>query len=152
MKPVYKDEVFLLGWSETHNGGAKVTFLLPDSSALEPFKLMTVAKGKTAGQRLACVLVEIGDDEQPAVEQPAKTEEKKTRVHSKWLAMRLKEAEFRAFLQIHYEVQINNEAEADQFVKQLLGIQSKTEIDDVPAVYHRFIATIMEDWKAWNEL
>lgn len=68
MTPVFQDEVQLAGWSETHNGGAKVTFWLPDGMSLEPFRKMTVAKGKTAGQRLACVLVEIGDDEQPVQE------------------------------------------------------------------------------------
>lgn len=55
----------LAGWSETHNGGAKVTFWLQDEEDLAAFKAMTVAKGKTAGQRLAIVAVEIGDDEQP---------------------------------------------------------------------------------------
>jgi len=61
----FQGEVMLAGWSETHNGGAKVTFWLQDSDDLEAFKTMTVAKGKTAGQRLALVAVEIGDDEQP---------------------------------------------------------------------------------------
>src|SRR5690606_4263257 len=38
-------------------------------SDLDPFKSMTVAKGKTAGHRLAVVIVEIGDDEQPVQRQ-----------------------------------------------------------------------------------
>lgn len=63
--PVFQDELMLAGWSETHTGGAKVTFWLPDASALDAFRTMTVKKGNTAGQRFACVLVEIGDDEQP---------------------------------------------------------------------------------------
>ena len=66
MKATFNQEVMLAGWSETHNGGAKVTFWLADSSSLEAFKAMTVAKGKTAGQRLAMCLVEIADDEQAA--------------------------------------------------------------------------------------
>jgi hypothetical protein len=61
----FQGEVMLAGWSETHNGGAKVTFWLADEGDLAAFKSMTVAKGKTAGQRLAIVAVEIGDDEQP---------------------------------------------------------------------------------------
>lgn len=65
MKPAFNEEVMLAGWSETHNGGAKVTFWLADSESLEAFKAMTVAKGKTAGQRLAMCLVEIDDNEQP---------------------------------------------------------------------------------------
>lgn len=61
----FQGEVMLAGWSQTHNGGAKVTFWLSDEDDLDAFKAMTVAKGKTAGQRLALVAVEIGDDEQP---------------------------------------------------------------------------------------
>jgi hypothetical protein len=55
----------LLNWSVTANGGAKLVLQLPDEEALEPFKAMTLAKGKHAGQRLAAVFVEIGDDEKP---------------------------------------------------------------------------------------
>lgn len=71
IQPSFQGEVMLAGWSETHNGGAKVTFWLQDSDDLEAFKRMTVAKGKTAGQRLALVAVEIGEDEQP-VQRPDK--------------------------------------------------------------------------------
>lgn len=69
IQPSFQGEVMLAGWSETHNGGAKVTFWLQDSDDLEAFKRMTVAKGKTAGQRLALVAVEIGGDEQPVQRQ-----------------------------------------------------------------------------------
>jgi hypothetical protein len=62
---VYKGELMLAGWSESHNGGAKVTFFLPDADALEAFRNLTVAKGKRAGHRMMAVLVEIGDGEQP---------------------------------------------------------------------------------------
>jgi hypothetical protein len=65
MTPTFQGEVMLAGWQESHNGGAKVTFWLPDATDLEAFRSMTVKKGNTAGQRLACVLVEIGDEEQP---------------------------------------------------------------------------------------
>lgn len=69
----FKGEVMLAGWSESHTGGAKVTFFLQDSDALEPFRNMTVAKGKIAGQRLMMVLVQVGDDEQPVpVQKPGK--------------------------------------------------------------------------------
>ena len=55
----------LAGWQETHNGGAKVIFWLPDASDLEVFRGLTVRKGNTAGQRFMAVLVEVGDDERP---------------------------------------------------------------------------------------
>lgn len=74
VQPTFQGEVQLAGWSESHNSGCKVTFWLADPSDLEAFRAMTVRKGNTAGQRLACVLVEIGDDEQPvqAAQEPPK--------------------------------------------------------------------------------
>jgi len=65
MKPTFQNEVQLAGWSESHNSGAKVTFWLPTSEDLEPFRGLTSRKGNTAGHRFAMVLVEIGDDDQP---------------------------------------------------------------------------------------
>lgn len=62
---MFHAEVQLAGWSESHNGGCKVTFWLAQPSDLDAFRAMTVRKGNTAGQRLACALVEIGDDELP---------------------------------------------------------------------------------------
>lgn len=51
-------DVMLLGWSETHSGGAKITLQLADVAQLEPFKRMTLKKGKIAGQLLTAVFVE----------------------------------------------------------------------------------------------
>jgi hypothetical protein len=59
----YLGEAQLLGWSESHNSGAKMTLALPDPSDLNAFRLMTVRKGKHAGQLLACLIVEMQDDE-----------------------------------------------------------------------------------------
>ena len=73
--PMFHSEVQLAGWSESHNGGCKVTFWLAQPSDLDAFRAMTVRKGNTAGQRLACALVEIGDDEQP-VQAPAAMQQK----------------------------------------------------------------------------
>jgi len=58
-------EMMLAGWTDSHSGGAKVTFWLPDADALESFKEMTARKGNTAGQRFMAVLVMLGDDETP---------------------------------------------------------------------------------------
>jgi hypothetical protein len=71
MKPTFSGEMQLAGWSESHNGGCKVTFWLADPSDLEPFRAMTVRKGNQAGQRLMAALVEVGDDERP-VQEPEK--------------------------------------------------------------------------------
>ena len=65
--PSFTGEVMLAGWSETHTGGAKIVFWLPDADSLNAFRAMTVRKGNVAGQRFMAVLVEIGDDELPVV-------------------------------------------------------------------------------------
>jgi len=65
IKPSFQGEIMLAGWQESHTAGAKITFWLPDSAALEPFKGMTAKKGNTAGQRFMAVLIEVGDDDQP---------------------------------------------------------------------------------------
>lgn len=69
--PLFHGEVQLCSWSETHNGGAKVVLWLADAADLDAFRALTVRKGNTAGQRFACVLVEISDDELPVQEPPA---------------------------------------------------------------------------------
>lgn len=63
--PTFQGGVMLAGWSESHNGGAKVSFWLEGPEDLDAFRSLTTAKGKTAGQRFAMVLVEIDDDETP---------------------------------------------------------------------------------------
>jgi len=72
-------EVMLLRWAETSNGGATIVLQLADVSDLEPFKCMTLAKGKQAGQRLQAVFVEIGEDEQPKVSATVLVSEAPTR-------------------------------------------------------------------------
>jgi hypothetical protein len=57
-------ELWLLGWSESHSGGCKVTFQVSEDD-LEYFKNATIRKGKHAGQRYAAVLVQLNDDETP---------------------------------------------------------------------------------------
>ena len=62
----FQGELMLAGWKDTHNGGATVTFWLPDPAELEVFRGMTAKKGNVAGQRFMAVLAEIGDDEKAA--------------------------------------------------------------------------------------
>ena len=63
-------DVMLLGWSETHNGGAKITLQLADIAQLEPFKKMTLKKGKVAGQLMTAVFVEVDGNGQPVPPEP----------------------------------------------------------------------------------
>lgn len=62
---IFRGEVQLLGWSDTHNGGAKLVLQLSDPADLEPFKHLTAKHGKIAGQILGAVIVKMGGAEQP---------------------------------------------------------------------------------------
>ena len=132
MIPVFQDEVMLAGWSESHNGGAKVTFWLSDPSALESFRAMTVAKGKTAGQRLACVLVEIGDDEkpvEPAIKESLTTEKPKGGALARLAGQWCNTPVFWDFLVWKYEYTVSNEPDAARTVYELCDIKSRAELD-----------------------
>lgn len=68
---LFSGEMQLCRWSESSTNGATVTMWVhPDD--LDSFKALRARSGKHAGQRLACVLVELGDDE-AVVEQPEAT-------------------------------------------------------------------------------
>ena len=63
--PTFSGETQLMGWGESDIQGPWIKLRLIDADALLPFRGMTKARGDKAGQRLACVLVEIGEDEVP---------------------------------------------------------------------------------------
>lgn len=66
----YKDEFLLLRWSDNSRDGMTVTFQIPGEYAEHPFKFS--ATGKKTGKRYAAVLVEIGDDEKPVIQEKSK--------------------------------------------------------------------------------
>lgn len=141
MKPAFSDEVMLAGWKESHNSGATVTFWLVDSDQLAAFKAMTVKKGNTAGQRLAMVLVEIGDDEQPIA--PPEPKEKTGPLCL--LAVRwCQERSFQLWLAEHFSEHPGgtDELNAGIRLKCVLGIESRKELDHNPEAadkFHRLI-------------
>lgn len=124
----FQGEVMLAGWSQTHNGGAKVTFWLADDTDLEAFKAMTVAKGKTAGQRLALVAVEIGDDERPKA-QP----EQKGGELAKLAGMFCQQPEFWEFAGY-----AQNPEGAKDWILSICGIQSRRQLDHDPVAAQTF--------------
>jgi len=67
-------EVQLLAWSETSQGGARITLQLADAEDLSFFQALTMKKGRgkeaIAGQRLMAGFAEIGDDEKPVKHEP----------------------------------------------------------------------------------
>ena len=138
MTPTFSDEVQLAGWSESHTGGAKVTFWLQSSEALDAFRDLTARKGNTAGHRFACVLVEIGEDEQP-VQQPRKDTRGplckeacdlcENAVFQKWVATVGGNAKATAQC-------------AKEVILSVCGIESRKELDTNPAAAEKFIKVI----------
>lgn len=146
MKPTFQGEIQLLGWSESHNSGAKVTFQLADPDDLEPFKLMTVAKGKQAGQRLMCVLVEIGEDEQP---KPVQAEEKpKGGPLSRDAAMICNTPEFQAYA--GFKGYSQKAEGAANLIHTYCRIASRAELDHSARAAAKFSELMgrFREWKA----
>jgi hypothetical protein len=149
VKTNYAGEMQLAGWSESHNGGCKVTFWLQSPEDLEAFRALTVRKGNTAGHRFMAALVEIGDDERP-VEPVLDTPRPKPGPlcmeaidlcknpgFHKWLA---KYHDFDYWL---HEMPERSAAEiAGDCIREICEVQSRKEFDNEPDAAYRFITRI----------
>ncbi len=145
----FQGEVMLAGWSQTHNGGAKVTFWLSDEDDLDAFKAMTVAKGKTAGQRLALVAVEIGDDEQPvsphAPVVSTQAEKPKGGELARLAGQLCQNPDYLAFIGMESE-----EVAADH-IRAVCEVGSRADLDHDPeaaARFHQHVRLPFVYWKA----
>lgn len=156
MTPTFQDEVQLAGWSETHNGGAKVTFWLSDSTALEAFKRMTVLKGKTAGQRLACVLIEIGDDEKPVsqiegtLESPSIAASTEKLTGLALLAVQwCNDAGFRDWFLEGYDAEAKTALRAKMNMLEMCGITSRKELSHNEDAIRIFDSSIRQPYMVY---
>ncbi|MFM9932872.1 hypothetical protein [Achromobacter xylosoxidans] len=144
----FQGEVQLLGWSESHSTGAKIVLQLADADDLEAFKLMTVAKGKVAGQRLAIVAVEIGDDEQPkpVMGNPMTAPPDKTKGEKlSWLAVQFcKNPHFWDF------AGVSGEVTAREWILRMSGcVNSRSELDsneDAALLFHTNVRKPFRNW------
>lgn len=153
---VFKGEVQLAGWSESHNGGAKVTFFLSSPEELDAFRNLTVAKGKQAGHRLMLVAVEIGDDERP-VNQADKRGGSLTKLAAMfcgqeqfWQWVRLTDptgwarAEALAMTQNPIEL-------CAEWVRLKCGVESRSDLDKNPAAAKLFHEHVRKPYAAHLE-
>lgn len=143
MKPTFSGEAMLAGWSESHNGGAKITFWLSDPSDLDAFRGMTIAKGKTAGQRLAMVLVEIAEDETvkesaPAIEKPKGGE------LAKLAGILCSDPKFCEWLDVP------DEEGAAAAIRATCGVASRADLDHNPKAAALFHERIRKPWAEVN--
>ena len=146
IEPVFSAEVQLAGWSQTHNGGIKIVLWLSDDSELEVFRAMTCRKGGTAGQRLMCVMVEIGDDELP------KSQGKPHTPLFTSAIMLCKDARFQEFVfSVGASVQDGSGPEevAAVHIKEFCGVESRKKLDSDPEAAAMFsrLMSLYRDWR-----
>jgi hypothetical protein len=153
--PTFAGEVMLAGWSETHNGGAKVTFFLPDASDLDAFRRLTVAKGKVAGHRFMVALQEIDDNEMP---KPA-PDPVKGGALAKLAGVLCSDPVFRAWL---FDTRITcaqdesllfekDERGAAELVRSICGVSSRAELDHDKRAAEFFHEIIRKPWVAFSQ-
>lgn len=140
----FQGEVQLLNWSETHNGGAKIVLQLADAADLERFKSMTVKKGNHAGQRLATVMVEIGDDEKP-IKQPQSQPGMLCIMACTFCA----DPVFWEWISLS-QYACRTEAHAKEWVLGVCDVGSRKEIDANKIAMTRFHTLIREPFMAWR--
>ncbi len=134
---VYKGEVQLAGWSETHNGGAKVTLWLPDGDALANFKDLTARKGNTAGHILACMIT--------TVDCNSALPEKKGGDLAKLAGIFINTKAFQIW------AKASSVDEADAYIKKTCRISSKIELDHDALASQLFHELIRLPFNAWYE-
>lgn len=123
-KIAYQGEMQLLSWSNSATGGPKVVIALPDEDALEPFKRMTLRKGKRAGQRFMAVLVEVDDQEQP-VEQ-----ERSGPKPSQVAYLLCNDPDFQRWANANqWDVPVTNADEARTYICTRCGVDSRSDLD-----------------------
>ncbi len=129
-KPTFQGEVLLRRWSNSSTQGVQVTFALADESDLEPLTAKT-------GKRFMAVLVEIGDDEQPA---------EPTAPPGPLCKRAVSLCQSEAF---HKYANVRNDYEAGQWLKGQCVVESRKELDTDPEAGRAFRA-IETDFAAWR--
>jgi len=152
--PTFQGETQFAGYADSSKGGPRITLRLADREALEAFI-------GAEGQRFACVLVRIGEDEQP-VPPPAPTPakppkpapaDKPDHALSKWAALRCADTEFWKFIEQQCEddhiglMTVRNKEDAAQWIRDVCEVKSRAEFDVDPAAAERFKARVMRPWQ-----
>jgi hypothetical protein len=137
ISPTFSGELQLAGWNESHSGGCKVVFWLPDSSDLDAFRALTVRKGNQAGHRFAAVLVEIGEDELPVTPPaPAPGARPKGGQLCRLAAQFCQQAHFQEW------TNTSGPDEAAQWIRRTCEVTSRVQLDHDPEAAARFHARV----------
>lgn len=132
----------LLQWAESSTRGRTVTFLVNEDSDTHPFRDFTIKSGKRAGQRFVAVLVELDDQDQPVKQEPKPSQ----------LAYLLcKDEQFWHWCNERSFDKIDGESGARSWMLELLGINSRSEIDRSPSVHSRFEKLIVQPFNSYRQ-
>lgn len=138
----FEGEVMLLQWAESSTRGRTVTFLLNEDNETHPFRDFSIKSGKRAGQRFMAVLVEIDENEQPVKQEPKPSQ----------LAYLLcNDQQFWHWAGERSFDTIGSEAAAKNWMLELLGINSRSEIDSSPAVRDRFQRLVVQPFNSYRQ-
>ena len=137
----FEGEIMLLQWAESSTRGRTVTFLLDNESESHPFRDFTIKSGKRAGQRFMCVLVQIGDDEQPVEQQQR---------YSQLAFLFCKDPAFWHWASERSFDTVNSEETARGWMLGLLGFSSRSEIDQSEENRNRFDMLIKIPFNAYR--
>lgn len=135
--PLLHDETQLMAWGESNTQGPWIKLRLREPEQLNVFRGLTQAKGDRAGQRIAVVMVLIGDDETP--EQPPSAMDKPNakplggplaRLAGLWGGDR----QFQVWMRQTFphdldNIDLTDEQLAAEAVRLVCGVASRAELD-----------------------
>lgn len=153
---VFDGEMQLLSWSDTCSKGATITTQLAEAEKLGPFKPLAVRQGKTEGQALMGVVVELGDVDEPVPQRkpgpPAPKGGALAVLSGQWCQMGrfqdwLRERNYASWQRAMNNLTENGDSTvpseiAAEVVRILCGVESRAQLDhdtEAAALFHRYI-------------
>lgn len=132
----FKGEMQLVGWRESHNGGAVVNFRLVDPASLDAFRKLTVGKGKLPGQSLVASMMVKDAGGGSGTGDPARV---KGGQLSRLAGILCAQPRFHSFVMEEFGEDVRAENECTDFLRKTCGVTSRAELDhnsDAARVFH----------------
>lgn len=132
----------LLQWAESSTRGRTVTFLLNEDEETHPFREFSIKSGKRAGQRFMAVLVQIDDNDQ-IVSQKQRS--------SQLAYLLCQDQQFWHWANERSFDRIESESAARSWMLELIGVSSRSELDQSDAARSRFEQLVLQPFNAYRQ-